>query len=179
MVYLLRPKLRRIIPLSNSIQRNQWKCHSASKSLFVIIFGTHLNIGTGYIADGKEPRLPPGMKKHLYEDMNKPFDLWRLRAPVTFLLDIMCCTSPVWNVALLVVLVLTNVAAHICYKAGYTQRRIFRLARLPFGTRGACYFQNAKMGAGHFQAGTNARFELSGKGNSFATHPNNRCYMHD
>lgn len=75
MVYLLRPKLRRIIPLSNSIQRNQWKCHSASKSLFVIIFGTHLNIGTGYIADGKEPRLPPGMKKHLYEDMNKPFDL--------------------------------------------------------------------------------------------------------
>ncbi|KAF9477664.1 DUF431-domain-containing protein [Pholiota conissans] len=27
-----------------------------------------------YIADGKEPRLPPGMKKHLHDDMNKSFD---------------------------------------------------------------------------------------------------------
>ncbi|CAA7263302.1 unnamed protein product [Cyclocybe aegerita] len=27
-----------------------------------------------YIADGKEPRLPPGMKKLLYEDLNKGFD---------------------------------------------------------------------------------------------------------
>ncbi|KAF4613233.1 hypothetical protein D9613_010943 [Agrocybe pediades] len=27
-----------------------------------------------YIADGKEPRLPPGMKKLLHEDLNKGFD---------------------------------------------------------------------------------------------------------
>ncbi|KAF8160900.1 SAM-dependent RNA methyltransferase [Crassisporium funariophilum] len=27
-----------------------------------------------YIADGKEPRLPPGMKKLLHEDLNKTFD---------------------------------------------------------------------------------------------------------
>ncbi|KAF8961437.1 SAM-dependent RNA methyltransferase [Flammula alnicola] len=27
-----------------------------------------------YIADGNEPILPPGMKKHLHEDMNKSFD---------------------------------------------------------------------------------------------------------
>lgn len=29
---------------------------------------------TGYIADGKEPLLPPGMKELLYEDLNKAFD---------------------------------------------------------------------------------------------------------
>jgi hypothetical protein len=28
----------------------------------------------GYIADGREPRLPPGMKAHLHEDLNKGFD---------------------------------------------------------------------------------------------------------
>ncbi|KAF5325451.1 hypothetical protein D9619_009971 [Psilocybe cf. subviscida] len=27
-----------------------------------------------YIAEGGEPKLPPGMKKHLHEDMNKGFD---------------------------------------------------------------------------------------------------------
>ncbi|KAI0062485.1 DUF431-domain-containing protein [Artomyces pyxidatus] len=27
-----------------------------------------------YIADGKEPRLPPGMKEHLHEDLNQSFE---------------------------------------------------------------------------------------------------------
>lgn len=28
----------------------------------------------GYIADGEEPRLPPGMRELLHEDLNKSFD---------------------------------------------------------------------------------------------------------
>ncbi|OBZ76323.1 Protein arginine N-methyltransferase SFM1 [Grifola frondosa] len=27
-----------------------------------------------YIADGKEPKIPPGMREHLYEDLNQSFD---------------------------------------------------------------------------------------------------------
>lgn len=29
---------------------------------------------TGYIADGTKPVLPPGMREHLHEDLNKSFD---------------------------------------------------------------------------------------------------------
>ncbi|THH10495.1 hypothetical protein EW146_g8350 [Bondarzewia mesenterica] len=41
-----------------------------------IVFNKHESVEMPfrYIADGKEPRLPPGMKEHLHEDMNKSFD---------------------------------------------------------------------------------------------------------
>ncbi|SJL10740.1 uncharacterized protein ARMOST_14134 [Armillaria ostoyae] len=29
---------------------------------------------TGYIAEGSEPKLPPGMRQLLHEDLNKSFD---------------------------------------------------------------------------------------------------------
>lgn len=34
----------------------------------------HLIALVGYIAEAGEPKLPPGMREHLYEDLNQSFD---------------------------------------------------------------------------------------------------------
>ena len=58
---------------SVSIPRNPSKCRLVSLILHTRLSET-LTRTIGYIADGTEPRLPPGMKILLHEDLNKPFD---------------------------------------------------------------------------------------------------------
>ena len=37
-------------------------------------YGTLLTAYPGYIANGTEPILPPGMREHLHSDLNQSFD---------------------------------------------------------------------------------------------------------
>ena len=46
-----------------------------SRLSVVLFLGRHFSEETpGYIANGKDPVLPPGMRDHLKEDLDKSFD---------------------------------------------------------------------------------------------------------
>jgi hypothetical protein len=42
--------------------------------IFIVVIDAHFFNSSGYIANGSEPLLPPGMKELLHEDLNKSFD---------------------------------------------------------------------------------------------------------
>lgn len=73
----LSPLIPRITPPSNSTLKKVWKCRSVGLCFHAFPRRVYVDskLLPGYIADKDgEPLLPPGMREHLYEDLNQSFD---------------------------------------------------------------------------------------------------------
>ena len=57
----------------SSTQRKAWRCHSVSQHRLISGY-FFTKDETGYVTKDGEPIMPPGMREHLKDDLDKSFD---------------------------------------------------------------------------------------------------------